>query len=1113
MQMNSISNINPSQVKLVHVPAQNVRLRTLVGGFIIALLGMSLPLPEAWAQEFTFGVTVSDGAVSNTITLGFNPAAANDTGFDTGLDVVAPPPPPSGAFDARFSNGSGDFLTDIRNSPAGTTTFDAKYQAGAGAGPITLSWDPSVIPNLGTFEIVDAINGTLFGPLDMSTVSSIDVSAQGGGLLASGLRIRVSPISPPTAVDDAATTDEDVATTISVLSNDSDADGTLDASSVSIGTGASNGTAVANADGTVTYTPSSDFNGTDTFTYTVNDDGGATSNAATVTVIVNAQPDAPVFIAALVSQTVPLGMAVSFQYQATDGDGDALTFALVDPPAGASIDAQTGAFTFQPAELGTVTIQVTVTDGSTTVQADVATLTVNDPNEAPVFTAELEDTSITLGETVSFQYQASDPNGDALTFALASPPPGATINAQTGAFSFTPETGGTFTLAITVSDGRDAAFSAVTISVNTPPAFVATLASQSIALGDTLMFTYTATDPDGNALVFGLMDAPAGASINAATGKLTFIPAAAGEAQIAAAVTDGIDTTKAVVATITVTDTNVAPVFTAELQDQTLTVGQTLQFTYIATDANGDALTFGLDAAPAGATIDVGTGVFTFVPSASGTYNIQATVSDGSVTTQAAPATITVRAANQAPVFTNAPETPSVPEGSVFTFDFDATDADGDPLTFSLQAAPDGATISAETGELSFTPPAPGAYLFTVAVNDGAATTTQDFRLTATAVTAAPIAAEDVYETKQGETLTVNAPGVLANDTDADTEAASLTAIRVADASNGTVIIETNGGFTYTPDAAFSGTDTFTYQVSDGANISNTATVTITVMASQDDDGITDEEEDGVDGDGDGQPDGDGNNDGIPDKEQSEVASGRMDGNGPYVTVAAPTGTSLLSVNASQTIPDATAPEAPRADETAAVFQFGINLDPQGTGVCDASASIELFLPSGAMANRYLKYGPTPDNATAQWYEYDNVSTRTNAQGRTVLTVNLTDGETGDSDLTANCVIQDPGAAIFRERVANETEDALPQQFSLQQNYPNPFNPSTSIAFAVPEQAFVTVEVYNLLGERVATVVAETLAPGRYQYAFDARDMASGLYVYRMSAKGFFTSRMMTLMK
>jgi hypothetical protein len=89
----------------------------------------------------------------------------------------------------------------------------------------------------------------------------------------------------------------------------------------------------------------------------------------------------------------------------------------------------------------------------------------------------------------------------------------------------------------------------------------------------------------------------------------------------------------------------------------------------------------------------------------------------------------------------------------------------------------------------------------------------------------------------------------------------------------------------------------------------------------------------------------------------------------------------------------------------------------------------------------------------------------------------------------------------------------VPVRFGLGQNYPNPFNPSTSITFEVPQQLYVTLKVYNVIGQEVATVVNEAMSAGSYTVTFDARNLSSGTYIYRISAGGFVQTRKMVLLK
>jgi hypothetical protein len=85
--------------------------------------------------------------------------------------------------------------------------------------------------------------------------------------------------------------------------------------------------------------------------------------------------------------------------------------------------------------------------------------------------------------------------------------------------------------------------------------------------------------------------------------------------------------------------------------------------------------------------------------------------------------------------------------------------------------------------------------------------------------------------------------------------------------------------------------------------------------------------------------------------------------------------------------------------------------------------------------------------------------------------------------------------------------------FELKQNYPNPFNPSTQIAFTIPQKGFVKLVVYNLLGQEVKTLVNETLDAGSHSVDFNASNLPSGVYIYKLSSIGFTKTRKMMLIK
>ena len=96
---------------------------------------------------------------------------------------------------------------------------------------------------------------------------------------------------------------------------------------------------------------------------------------------------------------------------------------------------------------------------------------------------------------------------------------------------------------------------------------------------------------------------------------------------------------------------------------------------------------------------------------------------------------------------------------------------------------------------------------------------------------------------------------------------------------------------------------------------------------------------------------------------------------------------------------------------------------------------------------------------------------------------------------------------------AVEELDNLAEDYSLSQNYPNPFNPSTTVSFSIPEVSFVSLKVFNSLGEEVETLVAEELSAGNYKYDWSGINLPSGIYFYKLTASEFVQTKKMILLK
>ena len=644
----------------------------------------------------------------------------------------------------------------------------------------------------------------------------------------------------------------------------------LDAASLALGM------TINSSTGVFSWTPAESQGGlTPSVTVTVTDNGtGNLTDSETFTITVGDTNLSPV-LTAIGNQAVNEGATLTFTATATDADvpGQTLSYSLdaASLALGMTINSATGAFSWTPSEAQgglTPSVTVTVTDNGTGLLTDseTFTITVGDTNLAPVLTA-IGNQTVNEGATLSFTASATDTDlpGQTLTYSLdaASIALGMTINANTGAFSWTPseaQGGLTPSVTITVTDNgsgnlTDSETFAITVGDTNLAPVLAAIGNQSVNEGATLSFTASATDADlpGQILAYSLDPASLalGMSINSSTGVFSWTPS---EAQggltpsVTVTVTDNGsgNLTDSETFTITVNEINTAPVLAA-IGSQSVNEGATLSFTASATDADvpGQTLIYSLDAASLalGMTINSSTGAFSWTPSeAQGglTPSVTITVTDNGSgnLTDSETFTITVGDTNLAPVLT-AIGNRSVNEGATLSFTASATDADlpSQTLTYSLDAASLalGMSINASTGTFSWTPTeAQGGMTpsVTVTVTDngsGTLTDSETFTITVGDTNVAPVlAAIGNQSVNEGETLSFTASA-----TDADVPGQTLTySLDAASLALGMTINASTGVFSWTPSEAQGGlTPSVTITVTDNGsgNLTDSETFTITV--------------------------------------------------------------------------------------------------------------------------------------------------------------------------------------------------------------------------------------------------------------------------------------------
>ena len=257
-------------------------------------------------------------------------------------------------------------------------------------------------------------------------------------------------------------------------------------------------------------------------------------------------------------------------------------------------------------------------------------------------------------------------------------------------------------------------------------------------------------------------------------------------------------------------------------------------------DPQGSPLTVVKVSDPAHGTLTLNSnGSFTYTPTANynGPDSFTYKVNDGLLDSNVATVNLTVNAVNDAPVAN--PNSYTMAEDSTLTVAAPGllsndTDADGPGLAVVVAIAPTHAAAFSilPNGSFSYTPVAnySGLDSFSYKISDGVADSAfTTVTITVTPVNDAPTATNDAYFTTVNTALSVAGNGVLSNDT--DPEGNSVTAAPVTGPSHGTLTLNANGSFTYTPTANYVGSDSFTYRASDGTATSTLATVSLTVKA------------------------------------------------------------------------------------------------------------------------------------------------------------------------------------------------------------------------------------------------------------------------------------------
>lgn len=380
------------------------------------------------------------------------------------------------------------------------------------------------------------------------------------------------------------------------------------------------------------------------------------------------------------------------------------------------------------------------TPTATTVDGSASVSTVN---HVPVFDAVPAKT-VNENESLSFTVNATDQDGDPITYSVTDNPTGSTFNTTTKTFSWTPDytQQGVYYVTFKANDGKGDGTLTVQITVNNvnrnPSLNVNPAGPFNIDEGQSVQLTCSATDPDvSSTFTYSVDPLPANATLDSSSGVFSWTASysQAGNYSLVFTVTDESGGTDSKTVEVNVANKNGAPVFNA-LADQTFNENQEKGFVVIAVDPDSDPLTYSASNMPQGATFDAGLRIFTWKPSYSqaGKYIVTFSVTDGTNTTTM-DIIITVVNVNRPPEITTPMPNSDVTVHNVpveFSFQYVGSDPDGDALTWTLLAGPNGASIS-NTGLFTWSPKTDQAnaqFQISVRLSDGTATVTSSATLT-----------------------------------------------------------------------------------------------------------------------------------------------------------------------------------------------------------------------------------------------------------------------------------------------------------------------------------------------------------------------------------------------
>ncbi|TFH06798.1 MAG: tandem-95 repeat protein, partial [Candidatus Atribacteria bacterium] len=643
----------------------------------------------------------------------------------------------------------------------------------------------------------------------------------------------------PVALDDGTSTPEDTSVLIDVLANDFDPEN--DILAVESVTQPEHGT-VVNEGSAVTYVPDSNFHGEDSFTYTACDDNGGKATAIVYVTVVPTN-DPPVAQDDSDSTDEDASITLDVLSNDFDLDGDDLVILAATQPSNGSVVNRGTDLVYTPSEdfNGVDIFEYTISDGGGETSTATVTMTVRAINDPPL---ARDDETTTDEETpirIEVLLNDTDPDEDALSIeAVTLPAHGVVVKAGT-AIEYTPTSNysGPDSLTYTISDGSGGTSTATVsirvLPVNDPPTAQDDSATTEEDTLVSIAVLSNDSDPDGDFLLVEAVSAPSNGTIINAQTSVSYIPNPefSGLDSFTYTVTDSSGSTATATVTLAVSAVNDPPI--AQDDSGITDEGTALSIAVLSNDIDpdGDTLVIQSVGQPTnGSTAKDGQAIV-YTPSSefNGVDSFSYTASDGHGGTATATVTIAVAAVNDPPIAQDDSGATEEATSVALAVLLNDSDLDGDRLTIQSVTTPANGSVINDGAEVTYTPNADfsGLDTFTYTISDGngelaSATVT----VAVAAVNDPPIAQDDAASTNEETAVVID---VLINDSDPDGDTLAIQS--VAQPSRGSAVNQ-GADVMYMPDANFTGTDVFTYTVSDGHGKIATATVTVLVVAVND---------------------------------------------------------------------------------------------------------------------------------------------------------------------------------------------------------------------------------------------------------------------------------------